>query len=136
MKLLNKFFVLSISMFASSLLFAHAKLIEASPANGAVVNESPASITLSFNEDVQLLKVTLIGTDNKPVDTGFEASAASQTSFVVALPELAKDVYTVNWTIMGDDGHKVEEHYTFSVDAAAPAKTGSIGGESHAEHSH
>ena len=127
MKKFNNFLLLSVSLLAPTLLFAHAKLTEASPANGAVANESPEALTLTFNEDVQLLKLTLADTDNKPVTTEFKPSSASQRSFSVALPVLAKGAYTVNWTIMGDDGHKVEGNYTFSVDAGAPATAGAPG---------
>lgn len=136
MKVLNKILLLSASLIAPALVFAHAKLTEANPANGAVVNESPEAIKLTFNEDVQLLKLTLTGADNKPVATEFKPSAESQTSFAVTLPELAKGLYTVNWTIMGDDGHKVEENYTFSIDANAAAASGRVGEESHTEHGH
>ena len=135
MKIVTKVLLLGVSLLAPSLLFAHARLTAASPADGAVVNESPETLTLTFNEDVQLLKLTLTGTDEKPVATGFKPSSANQTTFSVALPELAKGAYTVNWTIMGDDGHKVEETYTFSLDTGAPATTGSAGEKSHTGHS-
>ena len=128
--------MLGASLLAPTVLFAHAKLSEASPANGAVVNESPEALTLTFNEDVQLLKLALADTDSKLVTTEFKPSSASQLSFSIALPELAKGAYTVNWTIMGDDGHKVEGNYTFSVDAGAPATAGAVGEQSHTEHSH
>ena len=136
MKKFNNFLLLSVSLLAPTLLFAHAKLTEASPANGAVANESPEALTLTFNEDVQLLKLTLTDTDNKTVATEFKPSSASQNSFIVALPELAKGAYTVNWTAMGDDGHKIEENYSFSIDASAPPTAGIVGEQSHTEHSH
>jgi copper resistance protein C len=134
MNLLNKYFLLSISLLAPTLVFAHAKLTEASPSNGAVVNHAPETITLAFSEEVQLLKLSLTAKDGKEVPVEFKASAEKQTGFTVALPDLAEDSYTVMCTILGDDGHKVEEHYTFSVDADAVAKEGAITEANHAEH--
>src|SRR5687768_15795015 len=97
----NRFLLLGVGLVAPTLVFAHAKLNEANPANGAVVNEAPEAITLAFSEEVQLLKLSLTAKGGKEVPTEFKASAAKQTGFTVALPDLAEDSYTVVWTIMG-----------------------------------
>jgi methionine-rich copper-binding protein CopC len=136
MKGTTRFLLLAISVLAPTLLFAHAKLTEARPADGAVVNASPETLTLTFSEEVQLLKVALTGNDNKELATDFAASAAKQTSFAVTLPELAQDSYTVNWTILGNDGHKVEGSYAFSVETDAAEKEGDTAEKTHTEHGH
>jgi copper resistance protein C len=136
MKVFTGIFLLAIGFLTPALTLAHAKLTEAKPADGALVNEAPDAIALTFNEEVQLLKVTVTGADDKEVATEFTASAAKQTGFAVALPELAKDTYTVTWTIVGDDGHKVDGSFVFSVDPDTAEKAGSTAAESHSEHGH
>lgn len=126
-------------LFASSLvptvLLAHTELKASNPANGAVVNKSPENIKLSFSEDVQLLKLVITDSSKKAVPIAFSPSAATQEAFTVVLPALKEGAYAVKWTALGDDGHKVEHSFNFTVDAHATESAG-MASESHAEHKH
>jgi methionine-rich copper-binding protein CopC len=46
---------------------AHASLVKASPADGAVVPVAPAALSLTFNEPVSPLVIRLIGPDGAPI---------------------------------------------------------------------
>lgn len=131
--------LLGASLFLPNALLAHAALSGAVPGDGAVVNESPETVDLSFNEEVRLLKVSISSAESGEIDTGFVPSSEAASRFAVALPTLGKGAYTVNWTIMGDDSHRVEGDFAFTVDPAA-AEVGAqspetVSGESHAAHS-
>lgn len=120
MKIFNKATVLTLlttSLLLPGLVFAHAKLTEASPANGAVVTESPGVLELQFNEAVRLLSVTVTKADGQQVDVAFKPAAAANVHFSVSLPTLADGAYTVTGAIMGDDSHRVEVVLSFTVDA-------------------
>lgn len=111
-------------LLASGLLRAHTHLEAATPADGAVVNAAPATLELAFGEDVQLLKVDVTNAAGAVQDIGFAATATAAKTFSVALPALAPSAYTVNWTILGADGHRVEGHFGFTVDPAATQAAG------------
>jgi methionine-rich copper-binding protein CopC len=134
MKFLRLLPLLGACCLTSSLLFAHAELKQANPANGSIVNEAPAELELVFTEEVQLLKLAISGIDGKMVATSFKPTAVSRTTFSVPLPALAKDAYVVAFTIIGKDGHQVENKLRFIVDAVAAESAGSPV-TSHSEHS-
>jgi copper resistance protein C len=133
MKFLHLFPLLGACCLTPSLLFAHAELKQATPANGSIINEAPAQLELGFTEEVQLLKLAVSGIDSKMIPTSFKPSATAQTTFSVPLPALKEDAYVVAFTILGKDGHQVEDKLTFIVDAAAAASAGSPT-QPHAEH--
>jgi hypothetical protein len=115
-------------------LFAHAELKQATPANGSVINEAPAELEMGFSEEVQLLKLAVSGIDSKMIPTSFKPNATAQTTFSVPLPALKEDAYVVAFTILGKDGHQVEDKLTFIVDADAAESAGSAA-TSHSGHS-
>lgn len=124
MKSLKSSLVLPL-LLLSSTLFAHTKLIEANPVDGAVLTEAPATLDLTFSTEVQLLKLELAN-DAGAVQTDFAPSASKSQTFSITLPPLEPAAYAVSWTILGADGHRVEGSMGFLVDATAhePADAG------------
>jgi methionine-rich copper-binding protein CopC len=120
----------SILLLASGLLRAHTHLETAIPADGAMLKTAPATLELSFGENVQLLKLDVANAAGAAQDIGFTAGASAAKTFSVAVPALAPSAYTVNWTVLGADGHRVEGHYSFTIDPAAAESAG--GAEHHA----
>lgn len=125
-------FLFAAGLACSAVLLAHSALTETFPADGATVNAAPEKLGLAFNEDVRLLRVSLSGEDSGAVETGFRPQASAAKQFSLALPALAEDSYTVEWTIMGSDSHRVEGNFSFTVDAAAAPVSGHA--EGHAGH--
>jgi methionine-rich copper-binding protein CopC len=130
MKLINSLFLASLVALVPSVLLAHADLTSSSPGNDAVLNKSPEKLELTFTEDVQLLKLAISNSDGSQEVTSFTPTANAQTTFAVPLSELTQGVHTVSFTILGDDGHRVEKRFMFTVDAAAHESAGT----SHAAH--
>ena len=131
--------LLGASLFLPNALLAHAALSGAVPGDGAVVNEPPETVDLSFNEEVRLLKMSISSAESGEIDTGFTPSPEAASRFAVALPALEEGAYTVNWTIMGSDSHRVEGSFAFTVDPAATEVAGqspeAASREGHAAHS-
>ena len=123
----------SAGLLLSGALLGHAALSGAVPADGAVLNESTKTLDLTFNEDVRLLKVSVTGKQNQEVDIDFAPSSREARQFAVAIPALEEGSYTVNWTILGSDSHRVENSFSFTVDAAAAPVAGQVDGD-HAGH--
>ncbi len=107
-------------------LLAHTGLSASMPADGAVLKEPPAALELTFTEEVRLLRLSVTGEDGREMATGFQPSATARTHFAIPLPALGESAHTVHWTIMGSDGHRVEDSFSFTVDADA-AETSSQG---------
>jgi methionine-rich copper-binding protein CopC len=126
-----KLLLSSLLLLASGLLRAHTHLETAVPADGAVLKAAPSAVELTFGEDVQLLKLQVTGATGAAVEMGFQASATASKTFSIPLPALAPSAYTVNWTVLGTDGHRIEGHFAFTVD---PAAAESAGATEHHDH--
>jgi copper resistance protein C len=106
-------------LFTASLLFsiqalAHTGLKESTPADESVVSVAPAKIDLVFTGPVRLIKLDLMKAEQE-IATGFEASTESKAAYSIATPGLQSGVYTVNWAVIGADGHTVANSYSFEV---------------------
>ncbi|MET9761100.1 copper resistance protein CopC [Streptomyces sp. NPDC006372] len=102
---------------------AHAAVTGSDPGQGAVVQEAPAQISLTFSEQVALSDDSLrvLDPQGKRVDSG-EPSSVSGTTYAVRLqPGLPDGTYTVAYQVVSADSHPVTGAYTFSI--GAPSKT-------------
>jgi methionine-rich copper-binding protein CopC len=120
MKMLSKSLLVLALTLVSSLALAHTGLKESTPADGATVKMAPAAIDLVFNGDVRLIKFELSSGDQE-METGFKPVADTMSTYSIATPSLSEGSYTVNWAVIGADGHTVTNSFSFSVDAAAVA---------------
>ncbi len=101
---------------------AHAALVESEPANGAVLDEAPHEIRLSFTEppDLSLTIVEVVDSGGTVVPTGpVESVPGSNREVQVPVESLPDGVYTVAWrTISTADGHITSGAFTFGVGVA------------------
>ena len=110
-------------------VFAHAGLKKSVPAAVSQFKESPPELVLTFERPVMLMKASLTEAKGAVVDFNFKASSKLQELHTFPLSKFDDGHYTVNWTTMGKDGHKMSGSYTFMVGAMAmpsssPAKDG------------
>jgi hypothetical protein len=102
-------------VIAAAPAFAHAKLQQSSPANGAQVTESPTTLTMSFNEAVTLAAVS-ITTGGKSVPVAVDREAKPSKTVVVRLPALEPGPCEVRWSAMSPaDGHVMKGTLSFTV---------------------
>ncbi|MET0728648.1 MAG: copper resistance protein CopC [Acidimicrobiales bacterium] len=95
---------------------AHASLISVDPADGARLDESPATVTLTFSEPVStdLGGVRVLDGDGERVDAG----AARTDGSVVRVdlqPNLAEGTYVISYRVVSADGHPVRGGSVFGV---------------------
>jgi methionine-rich copper-binding protein CopC len=98
--------------------FAHAHLKSADPADTAVLDSSPASISLSFTEGLELAFSGIVLTGpSGPVTLGAAGLAGDDHArLVIPVPApLAAGTYTVNWHALSTDGHKTIGRTVFTV---------------------
>ena len=98
------FIALLIALALAGEAYAHASLVKASPADGAVVPVAPAVLSLTFNEPVSPLVIRLIGPDGASIEPGAVVAEnndghghrAGAPATRHARAELARDL--VRWT--------------------------------------
>jgi|SRR5690554_1353377 len=117
MKALSRF---SSMMFAALLALsstgalAHSALTASLPGDGVVV-AAPEKLELTFNEDVRALRVTLVHGERHQIDFGFTPNTSAQSTLSYELPALMNGAHTVDWTVIGTDGHTVNGSFGFTV---------------------
>jgi copper transport protein len=94
---------------------AHATLVKAEPADGAVVASAPPVLRLTFNEPVSPLAIRLIGPDGRPVALG--NIAAADAGIAIAVPALQDGMHVLSWRVVSADGHPVGGALIFSIGA-------------------
>ncbi|MGE8207363.1 copper resistance protein CopC [Heyndrickxia sp. NPDC080065] len=111
---------------------AHSTLLETTPAEKIVTEESPPTLKLRFNEPIEqdLAIVTIYDWNAKPVFTGKpDGDGAKRTSLLeFSLPKLKQGTYTVQWSVVSLDGHPVSGAYHFAVSKATKGGVKSVTG--------
>jgi len=105
--------VLLLPVFA----LAHTGLKSSTPADGALVNETPTSIDLQFNAAVRLIRVD-VTSNGQTLDLGFEPATEAVANYSIATSGLADGNYTVDWAAISGDGHTVTNSFSFTVDSS------------------
>jgi len=103
---------------------AHAFLLRSTPIDGSTLDSAPASMTLTFDEDILLLSgsVTLRAADGSvllrtgpPAGTSAVGSKAGP-ELVVGLPALGKGAYSATWSVRSaDDLHPTTGTVSFAI---------------------
>jgi len=105
----------AVALLAPAGVLAHAKLLESSPAAGARLDAAPGTLTLKFDEKVQLA-VLKLSTGGADIPLRIDRGAEGATEVTVALPRLAPALYRVQWSALTvDDGHVVKGSFSFTV---------------------
>ena len=122
-KILVVSFILFLSLVNSAL--AHTGLESSTPTNGEILNEELQQITLTFETKVEQGSTFQLQNSNGE-SISVENLSLSENQLVGGLSDpLTNGEYTVNWKIIGSDGHAVEGEYSFTVElpvTQAPAK--------------
>lgn len=119
--------LLGLFLLQSGAAQAHTELAEVIPADGAVINQSLPRVELNFTGEVRLLRLTLNDEEQHAVDIGFTPTASAQRQFAVSMPTLPEGQYQMQWTIMGEDGHRMDGSSVFTL---APTEASLQGSQS------
>jgi methionine-rich copper-binding protein CopC len=97
--------------------FAHTRLMDSLPADGAVLESSPTRVMLRFSTAVRVVRLALVDAAGNPVELPGPNTGDPATELDVELPELPAGDYALSWVGMGSDTHKVSGTLRFSVAA-------------------
>lgn len=93
---------------------AHAVLLSTNPSDGTVMDTAPDTLTLSFNEPVSVLIVSLITPAGERIDLTKNTESGQQV--VINLPDALKEgTHVVSWRVASVDGHPVGGALAFSI---------------------
>ena len=105
---------------------AHAVLVKATPADGAVLRTAPTSVALQFDDPISTSFATLAvtGPDGSTVSPG-KASVSGNTVSAALDGGLASGRYRTVFRVVSEDGHPVNGQLTFTLElpGAAPPAT-------------
>jgi methionine-rich copper-binding protein CopC len=97
------------------LVQAHAKLVQATPANGSALNTPPAAVTLVFNEAATLTALSVLKSGDKEARKLGPIPKTPAAKFSVALPNLGAGSYTVSYRVLSDDNHVMSGTLKFTI---------------------
>ncbi|MEU1039623.1 copper resistance protein CopC [Streptomyces sp. NPDC005907] len=102
---------------------AHAALTGSDPRQGAVVEQAPTQVTLTFSEKVAMSggSVRVLDPEGKRVDTGDPVDLGSAMYAVKLHSGLPDGTFTVTYQVVSADSHPVSGAFTFSI--GAPSQT-------------
>jgi copper resistance protein C len=102
---------------AAQCAFAHAHPKQQTPASDATVS-APHEVAIDYTEGLEPAFSTLVVIDaqGKQVSTGKSTvDANDKKRMSVALGDLKRGTYQVEWTALADDGHRTQGRYMFNV---------------------
>ena len=121
MRLLQLLFATAL-LVASSSAWSHAALTKSVPGNREVLAQSPARISLVFNEKVEAKFSTVALEDAKGAVRALDTPAVAADNpyqLDVAVPAaLESGKYTVRYRVLSQDGHVIERAFAFTIKAA------------------
>lgn len=95
---------------------AHAALVAAAPADGAVLAHAPAAFTLRFSEPVSPLVLRLIAPNGAA--RALERFTLRDRELTIEAPaDLAEGSHVLSWRVVSEDGHPVGGSVVFSIGA-------------------
>jgi len=108
-----------LTMFAAAPCFAHAILVDSTPAPNAHLPAGPLAIRFRYNSriDTARSKLTLSGPDG--TETRLAIEDADAPALLSARATVGPGGYTLRWQVLAVDGHITRGTVPFSVDAPA-----------------
>lgn len=99
----------------SSVSYAHTGLTSSSPADGEDVTEDLHQIELEFNTEIETTSTVKVFNENEEemIINNTQVSDSVLTAGFVS--PLDNGTYTVEWKIIGADGHPTQGNYSFTV---------------------
>lgn len=95
---------------------AHASLVRAEPADGAVVATAPGSFILTFSEPASPLVLTLVRPDGTRI--ALERFVLRDATLDIEAPTgLGNGTHVLSWRVTSEDGHPVGGSAVFSIGA-------------------
>lgn len=104
-------------MIVPSVVSAHTSLSSSDPTEGQVVTENLEQITLNFATAIEELSTMELVKEGNKIELG-EIKVENQQLIGTISNPLVNGSYTIQWKIVGEDGHPITGEINFSVQTA------------------
>lgn len=94
---------------------AHSDVGMTKPENGAVLEEMPRYIVLTFAKRIRLTRVWMTHLDNPRVDLDLGGQTEFLKKFEVPVPDKGAGLYRIEWRGLSIDGHAMSGDLSFQV---------------------
>lgn len=111
--------VLTMAAFGSRTAWAHAFPTTEQPLVGSTVATPPSAVTITYDAPIESLfaKLEVVNSSKQEQALGPATVGPDHRTLSVRLRLLRPGDYTVNWTVVAEDGHRTEGSYDFTVSA-------------------
>jgi copper transport protein len=111
-----KRFLSLLALGVVSVAHAHAHLVTATPADGSVLTQAPASFLFKFNEAATLTSLTLKKESAASQKIG-DLPPKPSAQFSIPAPKLDAGSYTLTYRVLSDDNHVMSGTIKFKISA-------------------
>lgn len=101
--------------FASPSADAHSKKEATEPADGAVLETSPPTISMRFDMPMRVTLISLTDQDGASHDVTRSDNMQPVSEFSAAPPALPAGLYKVEWRGLAADGHPMQGTFSFEI---------------------
>lgn len=110
------------ALLATLVVAAHAELISTDPPADGTLTETPYTISLTFDEDINIERSSVVVRDESGAEVARGGVSDQMASVMTAdLPAVPDGSYSVVWTAVTDNDGAVERgSFSFSVRQAGP----------------
>ncbi|MCM3597977.1 copper resistance protein CopC [Metabacillus idriensis] len=99
---------------------AHTALTSSNPEEGEVVQESLNEVSVQFETEIEEISTLKLIKEDQEIPFQ-EVKVESQQMIGKLKDPLANGTYTIQWTIVGEDGHPISGEVPFLVKGTEPA---------------
>ena len=93
----------------------HSRVETTEPENGAVLEQAPAQVVLTFADGLRLTKVLMNHNDGPEVELDPGSQTGFATRFELAIEDLGSGRYRIEWRGLSVDGHVMKNTLEFRV---------------------
>lgn len=98
---------------------AHAELVTTEPTAGAVLEDPPPALVLTFTEPVDAAGDAVRLYDGAGTELPLEALVHDGSRLTVPLPVLQRGSYVVSWQVVSTDSHPISGAFIFQIGSAS-----------------
>jgi len=109
-------------LWAPAAAFGHASEVESSPGAGAVLDTAPSEVRITYDSSLLEAGAALVvrSADGESITTG-PAVIGDREFSVPVDPSVGPGEYSVAYRVVSQDGHTIENSFTYVVTGEAPA---------------
>ena len=95
---------------------AHSPLKSTTPADNAVIFETPTEVLFDFKGDIRLTRVTITHADNDAIKMDISGHDGFIKNYAIPIESVGFGIYVIDWRGLGADGHALNGKFSFLVE--------------------